>query len=133
LRLGVDPEHFVYADVVVVCRPLALRHGTVDVVTNPRLVVEVLSRSSVSYDRGAKQAAYLALPSVQHFVLVSQRAPRVEVYTREGDGSFRFRVHESGSVVRLDALDVALPVDDLYDGVFDLAGDDAPDNDSANG
>lgn len=72
----------------------------------------------------AKQAGYLALPSVEHFVLVSQRAPRVEVYTREGDGSFRFRVHEVGGIARLDALGAALPINDLYEGVFDLPGDD---------
>lgn len=124
LRLALDAEHFVYADAVVVCRPVALRPGGVDVVTNPRVVVEVLSKSTESYDRGAKQAGYLALPSVEHFVLVSQRAPRVEVYTREGDGSFRFRVHEVGGIARLDALGAALPINDLYEGVFDLPGDD---------
>lgn len=124
LRLGLSVDHFVYADAVVACRPLTLRPGSVDVVTNPRVVVEVLSKSTESYDRGAKQAGYLALASIEHFVLVSQREPRVEVYTRESDGSFRFRVHEAGSIARLERLDVALEIDELYAGVFDLPGDD---------
>jgi Uma2 family endonuclease len=124
LRLGLDDEHFVYADAVVVCRPLELRPRTTDVVTNPRVVIEVLSKSTESYDRGAKQAGYLALASVEHFVLVSQRERRVEVYTREPDASFRFRVHESGSVARFERLAVALDIDELYAGVFDLPGDD---------
>ena len=102
LRLGIGDDHFVYADAVVACRPLAFRQGTTDVVTNPVVVVEVLSKTTESYDRGEKQAAYLAIPSLYHFVLVSQRSPRVEVYTRENDGSFRFRVHEAGSAVRLE-------------------------------
>jgi Uma2 family endonuclease len=123
LRLGLDARHFVYADVVVACRPLALRPGSPDVVTNPTVIVEVLSKSTESYDRGAKQAGYLALPSLAHFVLVSQREPRVEVYTREGDG-FRFRVYEAGGLVRLERLDLTLAVDDLYLGVFELPGDD---------
>ena len=122
LRLGLDAEHFVYADVVVACRPLALRPGAVDVVTNPRVIVEVLSKSTERYDRGPKQAGYLALPSLEHFVLVSQREPRVEVYTREGDG-FRFRVHEAGGQVRLERIAVTLAVDELYAGVFELPGD----------
>lgn len=126
LRLGLDDAHFVYADAVVVCRPLSLRPGTTDVVTNPRVVVEVLSRTTESYDRGGKQAAYLALASVEHFVLVSQSEARVEVYTRESDGSFRFRVHEGGTSVRLERLDVTLSIDQLYEGVFDLPGDDGP-------
>lgn len=125
LRLGLDDGHFVYADVVVVCRPLALRPGTVDVVLNPRVVIEVLSKTTESYDRGAKQAGYLALASVEHFVLVSQRERRVEVYTREADGSFRFRVYQAGGLARLERLDLALGIDELYDGVFELPGDDS--------
>ncbi len=124
LRLGLDEGHFVYADAVVVCRPLVLRPRTTDVVTNPRVVIEVLSKSTESYDRGAKQAGYLALASVEHFALVSQRERRVEVYTREPDASFRFRVHGPGGVARLERLAVTLDIDELYAGVFELPGDD---------
>lgn len=124
LRLGIRDDHFVYADAVVACRPLTFRPGTTDVVTNPVVVVEVLSKSTESYDRGEKQAAYLALPSVRHFVLVSQREPRVEVYTRESDGSFRFRVHEAGGTVRLDGIGAEIAIDELYEGAFELPGDD---------
>lgn len=123
LRLALDDEHFVYADAVVVCRPLALRPGSSDVVTNPKVVVEVLSRGTESYDRGAKQAGYLGLGSVEHLVLVAQREPRVEVYTREGD-EFRFRVYGPHDVVRLDRIGAAIPVDELYEDVFGLPGDD---------
>ena len=125
LRLALDDAHFAYADAVVVCRPVLLRPGTTDVVTNPRVVVEVLSKGTEAYDRGPKQAAYLALGSVDHFVLVSQREPRVEVYTRESDGSFHFRVHGAGDSVRLDRLGLRLAVDEIYEGVFELPGDDA--------
>ena len=123
LRLGLDDEHFVYADAVVVCRPLVLRPGTSDVVLNPSLVCEVLSKGTEAYDRGGKQAGYLGLPSLAHLVLVAQREPRVEVYSREGDG-FRCRVHGAGDRVRLVRVDASLAVDDLYDGVFALPGDD---------
>jgi pimeloyl-ACP methyl ester carboxylesterase len=67
---------------------------------------------------------YLALPSVEHLVLVSQREPRVEVYSRESDGVFQYRVYELGSRVRLDRIGVAIAVDDLYAGAFELPGDD---------
>jgi Uma2 family endonuclease len=130
LRLGLGQnEQFVYADAVVVCRPLVLRPKTSDVVTNPRLVVEVLSKSTERYDRGDKQAGYLALPSLSHFVLVTQREPRVEVYERADGGSFRFTVHLTGDRVALASLDVSFAVNDLYDGAFELPGDeDQPDD-----
>jgi Uma2 family endonuclease len=124
LRLGLDDSHFVYADAVVACRPLALRPGSTDVVLNPRVVIEVLSKGTERYDRGEKQAGYLALPSVEHLVLVSQREPRVEVYSRESDGAFQYRVYEQGSSVQLDRIGVAIAVNDLYAGAFELPGDD---------
>lgn len=125
LRLGLDPQHFVYADAVVVCRPLALRAGTTDVVTNPSLIVEVLSKSTEAYDRGDKQAGFLALASVQHYVLISQREVRVELYTRQADGSFRFTVHGAGATIELGKLQLTLSVDDIYAGCFELPGDDS--------
>ena len=122
-KLGLPEDVFVYADAVVVCGPVALRSGTTDVVTNPRVVVEVLSKNTETYDRGEKQRGYLSLPSVEHFVLVSQREPRVEVYTRQADGSFRFDVVEVGRVVRLERLKLTIDVDALYAGAFELPGD----------
>ena len=123
LRLGLPGDDFVYADAVVVCRPIALRTGTTDVVTNPTVVVEVLSKSTEAYDRGAKQAGYLALPSLRHLVLVSQREPRVEVYTRQDGGTFRFSVHGSDDTVALEAVGATFSVRDLYENAFELPGD----------
>ena len=69
LRLGVANDHFVYADAVVVCHPMIFHAGTTDVVTNPSVAVEVLSKGTEAYDRGEKLAGYLALASVQPIVL----------------------------------------------------------------
>jgi len=123
LRLAVTVDQFVYADAVVVCRPIALRPGSADVVTNPSVVVEVLSRTTEAYDRGDKQAAYLALASIKNLVLVSQREVRVEVYSRRENGGFHFEVHGSGDTAIIDGVEATLAVDELYGGVFDLPGD----------
>lgn len=124
LRLGIESNHFVYADVTVVCRPPLLRPGTTDVVLNPRVIVEVLSRSTEAYDRGDKQAAYLALPSLDHYVLVSQREARVEVYTRQGDGSFRFTTNRAGAIT-LGLHGLSFDIEQLYSEAFDVPGDEA--------
>ncbi len=122
-RIGVDDEHLVYADAVVLCQPLQFRPGATDVVTNPTVVVEVLSHTTEAYVRSAKQAGYLALPSVRHFVLVSQRERRMESYTRTDDGTFLYRVHGPGDELQLPAINTSLRVDDVYDGAFELPGD----------
>jgi Uma2 family endonuclease len=124
LRLALGERHFVYADAVVVRRPLEFRPGTTDVVTDPTVVIEVLSASTEAYDRGEKQAGYLALPSVAHLLLVAQREVRVELYSRQDDGSFRFTVYGPGAQILLPAIGVTLTVDELYQGAFELPGDD---------
>jgi Uma2 family endonuclease len=123
LRLGLGSDMFVYADAVVVCRPMTFRPGTRDVVTNPTVVVEVLSKTTEAYDRGDKLAGYLALPSVQHIVFVAQREQRVELYTRQDDGSFRFEILTSHGSLNLDAIKVRLPIGDIYAGAFEFPAD----------
>ncbi len=124
LRLGLASDFFVCADAVVVCRPMAFRPGTKDVVTNPSVVVEVLSKSTEAYDRGDKLAGYVALASIQHILLVSQREQRVEAYTRQTDGSFRFEVLGPGTTVDLGAVKTKISVDAIYAGAFDLPADE---------
>lgn len=123
LRLGLASDFFVYADAVVVCSPMSLHPGTKDVVTNPSVVVEILSKSTEAYDRGDKLAGYLAVPSVRQVVLVSQREARIESYARQEDGTIRYAISASGDAVRVDALRLVLGVDDVYAGAFELPGD----------
>ncbi len=64
--------------------------------------------------------------SVHDVVLVSQRTPRVEVYTRDvgsSPSSFRYQVFGSGAVVLLPRIDGRLDVDALYEGAFELPGE----------
>ena len=123
LRLAIADDQFVYADAVVVCRPIAMRAGSSDVVTNPSVVVEVLSRGTEAYDRGDKQAAYLGLQSIKNLVLISQREVRVEVYSRRESGGFHFAVYNGGDAAPIDGIGATLSVADLYAGAFELPGD----------
>lgn len=115
-------ERYVYADAVAVCGGVETEAGTSDVLANPKIVVEVLSRSTEAYDRGEKWDAYQRLPSLTDYVLVSQTAKQIEHYQREDDGSWRYRRLEGGDVVTL-SNGAAVAVDAVYEGAFELAGD----------
>jgi Uma2 family endonuclease len=69
-----------------------------ETITNPTLVVEVLSPSTEAVDRGTKWQHYQLLSSLQEYVLVSQGEPRVEVYRRLTDGGWECREISSGAV-----------------------------------
>jgi Uma2 family endonuclease len=118
----VPDEHYVYPDAAVVCGEPKLQPGTTDVLLNPRVVVEVLSRSTEAYDRGEKWEGYQGISSLTDYVLVSQRAVRVEHYQRQADGSWQYRTLAAGEILTLsNGATVALDV--LYEGAFEYPGD----------
>jgi Uma2 family endonuclease len=77
-----------YPDVVVTCAPGS---GRSDVVSEPEVVVEVLSRSTQGFDRGPKLDAYQQIPSLKQYVLIAQEEIRVSVYDRD-EGGWRYRI-----------------------------------------
>jgi len=73
---------YTYPDVSVVCGELRYADEQEDTVVNPKLIVEVLSDSTEAYDRGAKFELYRQIPSLQEYLLASQRQPRIEQFIR---------------------------------------------------
>jgi Uma2 family endonuclease len=118
-RIAADEgRRYVYADAVVVCGAVESEPGTTDVLTNPHVVVEVLSPSTEAHDRGEKWEAYQRIHSLTDYVLVSQTSMRIEHYRREGD-SWRYRMLGAGDTLTL-ADGSVVSIDAVYEGAFDL-------------
>jgi Uma2 family endonuclease len=109
---------YVYPDGSVVCAEPAFEDDKRDTLMNPMVVIEVLSDSSEAYDRGDKFAQYRTVPSIQEYVLASQKAPCIEVFTRQADGSWVLRTYQAGERAVLSAVGCELPVDEAYRRVF---------------
>jgi Uma2 family endonuclease len=73
-----------YPDASVVCGPTERDPDKKTNVTNPRVLVEVTSDGTEDYDRGEKLEHYKQIPSLEAVVIVSHRAPRIEVWSRDG-------------------------------------------------
>ncbi len=117
LRTRIAAEDCAYLpDVTVVCGERQAADDDPQAITNPTLVVEVLSPSSASRDRGIKFRGYRALPSLQHYALVHVGVCEVELFSRNPDGSWTLRTLLPGDAVPLPALDITLSMDDLYAG-----------------
>ncbi len=93
-----------YPDASVVCGPIEgdPADPTGHTITNPRVIVEVLSPSTEEEDRGNKWQHYQLIDALQEYVLVSQSHPRVEWFRRLPSGGWEYRDVTSG-VVRLDS------------------------------
>jgi Uma2 family endonuclease len=89
LKVRIEAENIgTYPDAMVICGDRTFYDDRRDVVTNPTLIVEVLSESSEAYDRGNKFRYYRALPSLQTYLLLSQQRVQAELFLRQPDGSW---------------------------------------------
>jgi Uma2 family endonuclease len=102
-----------YPDVVVTCTDVPPKN---DVVPEPVIVFEVLSRSTQDHDRGQKWSAYQSIPSLRQYVLISQDELEVDVYLREGDG-WRYNVRRgAGVIIDLAVAEIRLSMAEIYEG-----------------
>lgn len=111
---------YTYPDVMVVCGPVELAAGPLETLTNPLLIIEVLSSSTAEYDRTDKFELYKGLDSLQNYVLVDQHRPYIQVFNRLENES-RLWVLEtfSGmeSQAKFPALELSLNLADIYNRV----------------
>jgi Uma2 family endonuclease len=103
-----------YPDVSVVCGEIERDPEDRDGVTNPVLLVEVMSPSSEEYDRGDKLAHYRRIPALREIVLASHREHWIEVHSRVPDGDWTVRVVRDGEAVKLDSIGSELSVGEVY-------------------
>ena len=103
-------DHFCYPDAQVLCEK-GIRHKLY--VENPALVVEVLSPSTASYDRGGKFEHYRSIETLAYYLLIDPERQHVELYERESPEAWRLTEYNEGQVP-LTQLEAALALADLY-------------------
>lgn len=115
VKVSLPTGKWLYPDLFVRCTP---RLGTDTKIDDPVVVVEVLSPGTTAYNTNEKRWLYQEVPSLRHLVLVAQDRTKVEVASRDDDGTWRsvFHVGLEGAL-RLDAIDVTLPLAAIYEDI----------------
>jgi len=131
-RVKVDATGlYTYPDVVVFCGAATMEDGIHHTLTNPLLIVEVLSESTEKYDRGIKFGHYRRLATLREYMLVAQDRLSVEVFLRQpgetdpegnGDNWMLSTAAAPNSSIHLGTLGISVPLAELYDGVEFPAG-----------
>jgi Uma2 family endonuclease len=103
-----------FPDLVVTCSPIRPRDRWV---TDPVLIVEVLSESTAAVDRGIKRAEYCALPSLSRYVMLAPDAAIAVICARD-EG---FRERQDHIALDLPEFGLSLPLAELYAGLLDAA------------
>ena len=102
---------YVYPDATVACG-----EQNASMLTNPVVVIEVLSPSTEKRDRTAKFKAYKQLPSLQEYILIGSQYKGIDVYRREGVFWKQYSFREGGTV-ELTSVSVRFPLERIYRGV----------------
>ena len=107
-----------YPDVMVICGEREFYDGRRDMVTNPIVVVEVLSDSTEAYDRGDKFRHYRSLRSLQAYLLLSQYRMQAELFLRQPDGTWSLSSYQDPSdSIPLRVVEAELSLAEVYDKV----------------
>ena len=106
---------YTYPDVMVVCSKLKFLERRADTLVNPLLIIEVLSKSTRDYDRGAKFEFYKGIDTLQEYVLVESESPRVECYHRGAGNQWIIETWAGlDALARLESLGYDLPLRQVY-------------------
>lgn len=118
MRVRVTERHYVCPDVIVLCDKPAFTDDKVDTITDPKVLIEVLSPSTADYDRGGKSVLYRNIPSLAEYVIVAQDSPLAEVIRRTGPNQWTTTVHEGpDAILEIPSIGVSIPLAEIFEGI----------------
>lgn len=115
VKIKATLNRYFYPDLVVTCDPEDLKSR--DFIQHPKLIVEVLSRSTSSYDRGEKFKYYRQITSLQEYVLIDSESLSVEVYHRGEGKLWLYYAYVEGEAIALESIEFECAIELLYEGV----------------
>jgi Uma2 family endonuclease len=119
-------RRFVYPDVMVIQGEPLLYENRTDTILNPKVIVEVLSKSTAEHDQNEKFRYYRSITDLKEYVLINQYQVEIQQYTKTNDGFWIYRVYESTSeTIKFGSIDAEMSVAEIYEGVtFEASGSD---------
>jgi Uma2 family endonuclease len=109
---------YTYPDVMVIQGEPVYHENRQDTITNPVLIVEVLSKSTKNYDRGDKFEFYRSIPEFREYITIDQYRFKVEHFAKTSEGKWVLTEYDSAdSVLALSSLDFQITLRDIYERV----------------
>jgi Uma2 family endonuclease len=107
-----------YADLTALCStPVFEEINGLDCLTNPTLIVEILSPSTEAFDRGDKFSGYKSIPSFCEYLLIAQDKKLVTKYVKQSKKFWLQSEYVKGEILQVESLDCELKIDELYQGI----------------
>lgn len=105
-------EVFTYPDLSIVCGKSETEYT--DNLTNPIVIIEILSPSTKDYDRGTKFGFYRRIKTLKEYILIDSTAVGVEIYTRENNGWVLKDLRTRYDLLHISTIDLEILLKDIY-------------------
>lgn len=106
-----------YPDISVICGEPIFAGEEYDTITNPVLIIEILSPSTEGYDRGKKFQNYREIPTLQEYLLISQDKAHIEAYTMQNGKWVLTDIIGLDSIYKFSSVDCQIALADVYETV----------------
>ncbi|MGB0563429.1 MAG: Uma2 family endonuclease [Spirulinaceae cyanobacterium] len=115
VKVNYQDDFYYYPDAFVTCDPRDRQDRYIK--RHPKLIVEVLSKSTRNFDCGDKYEDYKKFASLEEYVLIEQDQQRVECRCRQADNTWETVIYAVGDQVRLQSIELEVAIEQLYQGL----------------
>ncbi len=111
-------RRYVYPDIMVIQGEPIYQENNQTVVTNPLVIIEVLSNSTKDYDRGGKFLAYRSIPEFKEYILIDQYSYHIEQFAKNSNGKWVLTEYDlEESILTLESVEFQMPLKDIYERI----------------
>lgn len=116
LKLWIEEiDLFTYPDLMIICDKPQFYPARTDIILNPLIIIEVLSRSTEAYDRGKKFQFYRAIPSFQEYILIDQYSAHLDQFYIDSQGNWSFKdYNDIKNILKFSKIDCDIPLEKIY-------------------
>ncbi|MFT4155544.1 Uma2 family endonuclease [Parafilimonas sp.] len=109
---------YTYPDIIVLCNEPAFADDEFDTITNPSVIIEILSPSTANYDRGAKFDLYREIASLHEYLLIDSAAIHAVLYVKNEDDTWTLsETKDLSQSLTIPSINFTISLADIYNGI----------------
>jgi Uma2 family endonuclease len=115
MRVKIAPHNYCYPDVVVVNGEPSFEGKELDILLNPTVIVEIMSRATLNHDKTEKLDRYLAMSSVREIMLVKEEEMRVEHYFKQTQNQWTYKIYQNREdIISIESVNCKISLSEIY-------------------
>ena len=115
MRVKLAPHNYCYPDVVVVNGEPGFEGKELDILLNPTVIVEIMSRATLNHDKTEKLDRYLAMESVREIMLIKEEEMRVEHYHKQTQNQWTYKIYSNREdIISIESVNCKISLGEIY-------------------